>query len=334
MQSSGSFLPFGRVKVASKSFKSCGKSTPGMSRPRSHFSPTVGFDSGLPTKTSNGLPLTGRPRFLTSIKCFPGSSGVNSNPKLLSGVHVHSSGSFLPFGRVNVASKSFRSRGKSTPGMSRPRSHFSPTVGFDSGLPTKTSNGLPLTGRPRLVTSIKCFPGSFGVNSNPRVFSGVQVHSIGSFSPFGRVRVAFKSFKSRGKSKSGISRPISHFCPTVGFDSADGASATIISNGLPLTGLRFFLTSSKCLPASSGVKFKDNPPFGAISHLTISILPDGRVNSAFNLSKSSGSCISSISRLTSQGAPTVGFPASSSGKSGALSKSGALCAIISSSTGT
>jgi len=161
--------------------------------------------SSSPTITVNGLPSTGFPFFVTSIICLPGSSGVNSNPRLLSGVEIHSIGSFLPLGRVTTASKSFKSRGRVIPGRSFSRLQVSPTWHSGSSSSTITSNGLPFTGFPFLVTSITCLPGSSGTNSSPSVLSGVDVHSIGSFFPLGRVTVAFKSFKSPGNTTSGMS---------------------------------------------------------------------------------------------------------------------------------
>ena len=153
------------------------------------------------------------------------------------------------------------------------------------------------------------------MNSKARVLSGLHLHGISSTLPFGLVSLALRSFKSLGKSMSGISKSTSHLLPTVGLETGETASSTMISNGEPLTGLWFFLTSNKCLPTSSGVKLIAKEPSGAMSHGTGSFLPDGRVNSALSLSRSSGNLTSSMSKLTSHGEPTVGLDEACSGSS-------------------
>ena len=88
----------GRFKVPWRVLKSLGRFNPGISRLTSHSEPTVGalaVGSSPSTITSNGDPLTGLPLLVTSITCCPGSVGVNSKARVLSGLQLHGISSTL-----------------------------------------------------------------------------------------------------------------------------------------------------------------------------------------------------------------------------------------------
>ena len=275
----GSFFPLGCSSSASTFFKSRGKVNSGISRSTSNVSPTPGPSSSSagPTITSNGDPLTGRPRFLTSIKWRPFSSGVKFTARVSSGPTLQSNGSFFPVGRVNWASVSFKSRGKDSSGISRLTSQSFPTAGpecpSDSlGSSTMIVNGESLTCFPFFLIAIRWGPASLGTKLTANELSGPTPNSSGSSWPLGRVRVPFKSFKSLGRSSSGISKLAAQSDPTVG---ETVSSITIIEKGLFGTCRPSFLTLIKCSPASVGTKETAMVPSGPILTSTGSSLPVG-----------------------------------------------------------